>query len=192
MINQHREQSPHVVDQFEATDMGAPFKIILKDCVKVVTDDKTGEILKYTIPDPDGLLRMVVLNRILHPRKLFGADIKFLRKAVGVMQKDMAKSIGLSAEHMCKCENGSLPIASASEKLLRIFLFKTAIKHHKINDSKVRAKIENFLDEIFDQVEPVSAHDVEDELVFRFYRSPRERHADNDDDEPEYLLEDVA
>lgn len=179
---------PHVVEQFEAKDLGAPFKVFLHDCVKVVTDDDTGEIVSYTIPDPDGLLRMVVLNRILHRRKLSGPEMKFLRKALGLMQKDVAKSIDLSVEHLSKCENGKLPLRTNSEKLLRVFLLKTAIKHHKIKDSEAKTKIEGFLDSLFDDA-PISVHDVDNELEFRFCRALANVRADNDDDdEPEYKL----
>jgi len=176
----------HVVDQFEAKDLGAPFKVFLHDCVKVVTDDDTGETLSYTIPDPDGLLRMVVLSRILERRRLSGPEMKFLRKAVGVMQKDVAKSIELTVEHLSKCEAGKLSMSANSEKLLRIYLLKTAIKHHKIKDSEAKAKIEGFLDRVFDDA-PIGVHDPDDELVFRFSRTPIVR-ASNDDDEPEYQL----
>jgi Predicted transcriptional regulator len=177
---------PHVVDQFEAEELGAPFKVFLHDCVKVVTDDESGEILSYTIPDPDGLLRIVVLSRILNRRKLAGPELKFLRKAVGLKQKDVAKSVDLSVEHLSKCESGKLVLSGNSEILLRVFLLKTAIKHHKIKDSEAKAKIEGFLDTLFD--EPlIGVHDAEDELVFRFCRGPNVR-ADNDDEEPEYQL----
>lgn len=193
MINQHREeQESRVVDQFEATDLGAPFKVILKGCVKVVSNVQTGEMLSYTIPDPDGLLRTVVLARILHPRKLFAADIKFLRKAVGVMQKDLARSLGLSAEHLCKCESGALPLSVGSEKLLRLFLFKTVIKHHKIKDSEAKQQIEEALDKLFDLLTPVSVFDVEDEIVFTFYRTERKPCAANDGEDEGYKLEDAA
>jgi hypothetical protein len=112
------------------------------------------------------------------------------------MQKDVAKSVGLSAEHLCKCEAGTLPISPGSEKLLRIFLFKTVIKHHKIEDGKVKAAFENFFDRLFDELTPVAAFDVEEELVLRFHRAQRKPHADNDveedREEPEYELEDEA
>ncbi|WP_260581173.1 helix-turn-helix domain-containing protein [Sphingopyxis sp. PET50] len=189
MINTHGSIA-HVVDQFEATDLGAPFKVILNKCVKVVSDKATGEVLSYTIPDPDGLLRMVVLSRIMHPRKLFGADIKFLRKAVGLMQKEVAKGIDVTPEHLSKCEAGKLALSGGGDKLLRLLFFKTAIKHHKIESSKAKKKIENLLDKIFDD-QPICAHDVDDEIVLRFSRGIAKPRADNDDDEPEYRLMDA-
>jgi DNA-binding transcriptional regulator YiaG len=194
MINQHRESTvAHVVDQFEATDIGAPFKVFLKNCVKVVSDEQSGEIISYTIPDPDGLVRAVALARILHDRKLFGEDIKFLRKAAGVMQKDLAKAISVSPEHLCKCEAGKIPLSVTSEKLLRVFLLKRVIKHHKMSDKDEKAKFDQLFDKLFEELEPVCVFDVNDELAFQFHRSEKLNGAANsNDDEPEYLLDDVA
>jgi DNA-binding transcriptional regulator YiaG len=144
--------------------------------------------MSYNIPDPDGLLRMVVMARILHSRKLFGPDIKFLRKAVGVKQKDLAPKIEMSPEHLSRCETGDLPIGPGSEKLLRLFLFKTVIKHHKFKECEAKTKLEEALDKLFDIITPVAAHGIEDELVFYFSRrtkSPSDAGNDNpgeDDD----------
>ena len=181
MIHQHGKTGiTRVVDQFEATDIGAPFKVVLKDSVKVTSDPDTGEIISYTIPDPDGLFRAIVITRILHHRKLFGADIKFLRKAVGVKQKDLAKAIELSPEHLSKCEAGSLPIGPSSEKLLRIFLFKTVIKHHKLEECEAKRKLEDALDQLFDVFTPVAAYDAGSELELCFSRRAPSRRAAND------------
>lgn len=176
MTKLHRVCQPDVVERFEATDLGAPFKVVLLDCVRVKTDEN-GEIESYNIPDPDGLLRTVVLARILHPRKLCGADVKFLRTAVSVKQKDLAKGISVSQEHLSRCESDKLPLSPGSEKLLRLFLFKTAIKHHSFPEGEVKQKLESALDQLFEVLEPIAAYDIEHQLEFCLSRSP---HADND------------
>jgi DNA-binding transcriptional regulator YiaG len=174
MINQHGT-STRVVDQFEATDLGAPFQVILKSSVKVASDAKTGELISYTIPDPDGLLRVVAFTRVLNSRKLSGADIRFLRKAVGVKQKDLASAIEVKPEHLSKVESGALPLGPGSEKLLRIFVAKTA---HKIEECGNRRELETALDRVFDGLTAVAVHDPDAELVFSF--SYRHAAADND------------
>lgn len=191
MVNQHGIESARVVDQFEATDLGAPFKVVLHDSVKVVSDANTGEIVSYTIPDPDGLFRAIALVRILHARKLSGPDIKFLRKAVGLKQKELAKAIELSPEHLSKCEAGFLPVGPGSEKLLRIFLFKTVIKHHKIKDCEEKWKLDEALDKLFDHIKPVPAHDATEELVLRFSRRSSLRGANDDDNQDEGSWDDL-
>lgn len=74
-------------------------------------------------------------------------------------------------------------MSGASEKLLRLFLFKMAVKHHKLSECEAKAKIEEALDRLFDMLEPVSAFDIEDQIVFRFYRRPAHHGAGNDNDD---------
>lgn len=168
----HRENQPScVVEEFEAKDLGAPFKVFLDNSVKVVTDEKTGEVLSYTIPDLPGLIQIVVMTRLLHPRKLTGADIKFVRKAIGFKQKDLASKIELTVEHLSRCETDTHPISPASEKLFRIFSFKSALKIHKIKTCKEKTDLENALDKLFDGLKPQPVYDFNEELVLRFHRS---------------------
>jgi len=158
-----------VVEHFNAEDFGAPFKIILKDCVSV-TEDDDGNMISYHIPDPEGLLRTVVFARVLNPRKLSGADIKFLRKAVGVKQKVLAKAIEVDPATLSRCENGMQPLGPASEKLLRIFLVQTGIKFHKLKECEAKTKLEEVLSELFDVLKPSPVHSADDDLELYFVR----------------------
>ncbi|RFB78596.1 helix-turn-helix domain-containing protein [Methylovirgula sp. 4M-Z18] len=160
-----------VVDQFEAIDLKAPFKVVLHNSVKVTVDKTTREPVSYRIPDLDGLLRAVVIARILHPRKLFGPDIKFLRKAVSLKQKELASKIELSVEHLSRCESSTQVLAPSTEKLLRIFVLKTAMKLYKIKACDAKAKLEDALDRLFDVIKPVSVFDVNECLELHFHRS---------------------
>ena len=178
MTDQHKGGLPCVVDHFNAEDFGAPFKIILDNCVKA-TFDESGNLLTYHIPDPEGLMRVVVLTRILNERKLTGPDIKFLRKAVCVKQKELAAKIEMEPETLSRCESGVKPIGPASEKLLRLFLFKTVIKHHKMKGCEAKTKLEKALDALFDLIKPVPVRDVEEEFVLHFSRRTEDK-AGND------------
>lgn len=172
MVNQHGgQEQTRVVDQFEATDLGAPFKVILHKSVRVTTTRNTGEMVSYSIPDLDGLLRAIVITRILHDRKLFGAEIRFIRRALGIKQKDFAQRIEMSAEHLSRCESGSPVMSPTSEKLLRIFALKTVMKLNKVKACEAKTKLEDALDRLFEIIKPVAAHDVSDELVLHFHRS---------------------
>lgn len=185
MVVQHGgEVKTRVVDQFEARDLGSPFKVILHRSVKV-TFDKSGEIASYTIPDLEGLIRAVVISRILHSRKLSGADIKFVRKGIGVKAKDLAQRIEMSPEHLSRCEAGTLVMSPTSEKLLRIFALKTAIKLNKLKSCEAKTKLEDALDALFDVIKPVAAHDANDQLELHFHRSRPTRKGDDDFDDPE-------
>ena len=183
-INQHGALSVNsrVVDQFEAMDLGTPFKVILHQAVRVTYDQKTGEAVSYSIPDLDGLLRTIVISRILEPRKLSGAEIKFIRRSLGVKQKDMAQRIEMSTEHLSRCEIGSLVMSPTSEKLLRIFALKTAMKLNKYKCCDAKTKLEDALDRLFDMMKPVSVFSANDELELHFHRTNPSCTNDNSDD----------
>jgi DNA-binding transcriptional regulator YiaG len=145
--------------------------------------DDAGEMKSYTIPDPDGLIRAVTFSRLLHSRKLNGADIKWLRKATGSKQKDVARAISMSPEHLSRCESGALVMSAASEKLLRFYLFRSASRLHKMKECEEKDKMEALVRQLFDDHETNSVHDVEDELVFHFCRRPCPGNAGNDNDD---------
>jgi transcriptional regulator with XRE-family HTH domain len=176
-----RQPNARVVDEFNADIVGAPFKVILRNSVQIIYDQKTGEIEDYHIPDYDGLLRAIVLNRVLHSRKLSGADIKFLRKCIGLKAKELCKKIGVTSEHMSRLENNNIIISPASEKLMRLFMFKTALKLSCMKSEEKRIKLEEALDSLFDDVKPVACHDVEEELVLCLHRPFNSPKAANDE-----------
>jgi DNA-binding transcriptional regulator YiaG len=169
-----------VVETFVASDLGAPFKVVLNDAVRVTFDKTTGGVVSYSIPDLDGLLGRIVLSRILYPRKLAGADIKFIRKALGVKQKDLASKIELSPEHLSRCEGGTEVLSPGSEKLLRIYAVKTAFKIDKIKACEEKTKLEDAIDRLFDGMKPKAVFDASEELVFSFYRSRPDADAPGD------------
>lgn len=173
-----------VVDEFNADKLGAPFKVILRNSVEV-TYNKAGEIAEFNIPDMDGLLRAIVLQRVLHERKLTGPDIKFLRKCLGLKAKDLAKRIEVTPEHLSRCEAKALPISPASEKLLRLFMFKTAVKLANLKTDERKRKLEQALDDLFELVDPVPVHDAADELVLSFSRHFVTPRAANDEEHRE-------
>jgi len=159
-----------VEERFEAKDIGAPFKVILKDAVRVTFDKASGVIVDYSIPDLDGLLANVVLSRILHPRKLAGSHVKFVRKALGIKQKQLAAMVELSPEHLSRCEAGSEVLSPGSEKLLRIYALKMAIKIDRFKACEEKTRFEDAIDKLFDVLKPKAAFDASDELVFEFCR----------------------
>jgi DNA-binding transcriptional regulator YiaG len=173
MIKQHGGENlvTRVVDQFDAVELGAPFKVILHNAVSVTTNADSGEVVRYSIPDPDGLLKAIAISRALNERKLTGKDIKFLRKAVGIKQKDLASSIEMSPEHLSRCESGALVMSPASEKLLRIYIIKAVAKLHKLKACKAKAKLEDALERLFEKLKPMSVHNAGDALELNFHRS---------------------
>lgn len=109
----------HGGDKYVMDTLGAPFKVTLLDGVTVNIDPETGKEL-VTIVDVVGLIGAVVRTRVQHPRKLSGAEIKFIRDALNVRAKALAEFLGMTPEHISRCENGSKVMSAANEKEFRL------------------------------------------------------------------------
>lgn len=178
-----------IVRKFEAKNLGAPFKVVLYDAVRQ-TCDKNGKVLSTSIPNLRGLRREIALARCLHSRKLAPIELKFLRKAIGSKAVEIANLLGVSPEHLSRCEHGDRVLSTSAEKLFRVAVLNKrhdvidladrlvsssntheldaeAIRELKEAISEVR-EMQSFIETaIFDN--PIQcAHDSEAELVFAF------------------------
>lgn len=169
-----KEAKTFVASKFEADDLGAPFKVILHNAVTISVDPASGEVLSYKIPDLDGLLAEIVLTRVLHPLKLRGVDVKYLRKVLGLKQKEFAEKIEVTVETLSRYETGVQTISPSSEKLMRIFSLKSAAKLHKVKSCDAKAAVEDILDTLFDKLKPVSVIEAGEDLRFNFYRKGKD------------------
>jgi putative zinc finger/helix-turn-helix YgiT family protein len=71
------------------------------------------------IPDLQGLARAAAMARAQSPERLAGKEVRFIRRALDMKQKDFAAAMDLSAEHVSRWENDHNGIGGASEKLVR-------------------------------------------------------------------------
>lgn len=122
MMQHDRSGSARVVQQYEVDTLGAPFKVTLWDCVSLGVDPQNGEE-KVHIPDLVGLIKSVVRARVTHPRKLNGAELKFVRNALGVRANLLAGFLDMTPEHLSRCEAGSKVMSTMSEKVFRLLAF---------------------------------------------------------------------
>jgi DNA-binding transcriptional regulator YiaG len=170
-------------------NIGAPFKVILVNSARQRVSPE-GEVLETCIPNMGGLLREVALARSLHERKLTPAEIKFIRKAVGLKASELANLLGISAEHLSRCEHGDRTLSLAAEKLLRVIILKRRynssgmiekLKACLANDSlgkkqieRLRSVIEQYNECVADLEKAIfdfqigSVHAAGDELCFQF------------------------
>jgi transcriptional regulator with XRE-family HTH domain len=99
------------------------------------------------------------MYRAVMPRKLNGAEIKFLRSAIGCKAKDVAEKLDFAPEHLSRCENDSKLLSPLAEKWFRFFVIVkaldktrrkaadfTAIRKHADPDTLLEMKIESTWD----------------------------------------------
>lgn len=72
------------------------------------------------IPNLVGLIAAVALSRAMQPMKLTPAEIRFLRKTIGLQSKALADSLNVSAEAVSRWESGAQTMSPQAEKVLRI------------------------------------------------------------------------
>lgn len=109
-----------LVHEYVADALGAPFQVILIDSVKEYYCAECNKKLKTSIPDVPSLLKMVAAARSIVPQKLSGAEIKFMRHAIGLKAKQVAKSLDMSPENFSRVENGTKVLGPQSERIFRV------------------------------------------------------------------------
>ena len=116
-----------VLDTYDATALlNAPFKVLLAHSAKEVRDMK-GKLIEVIIPDPEGLVKAVAQTRVLHPHKLNGMELRFIRSALGLKSKELARAIDVTPEHMSRLEAGDKVLSPQSEMLVRIYTFVSTL-----------------------------------------------------------------
>ncbi len=71
------------------------------------------------IPDMDGLAYATAISRALNPVRLRGKEVKFMRRALDMTQKEFAAAMDLTAETVSRWETDARGIGGACEKLTR-------------------------------------------------------------------------
>lgn len=162
-------ESHTIIDQYEAYELGAPFKIVLHNAVVSKKNTRTNRV-KYQIPDLEGLLWATALARILHPQKLSGRELKYLRKVSRLKQKALAQKVRISAEHLSRCESEQMVLSPPCESLARVQILKTLYEDTVDVSNEHRSRYLEALRQVLDCNGVIPAHDVDDRIELHFYR----------------------
>lgn len=193
-----RQEIVTVLPEYVAEHLNAPFKVVLKNSVRQIIDD-CGNVEKIVIPNPRGLLKQVAITRLLFPRKLSGADIKFVRKSLKIKAIELADMLGITPEHLSRCESGERVLSPGVEKCMRLsvildnFKLPEEAEEACVSNEKIRLKIEEFqeairrLQEVIRGMPISSVYDHEEQLELHFYiRRDSSQQSSADDDEEDW------
>jgi putative zinc finger/helix-turn-helix YgiT family protein len=89
--------------------------------IKVLCCATCGEEMPV-IPAISDLHRVLSLVLVNKPQKLSPAEFRFLRKYLGYSATDFARVIDASREHLSRWENGTKPISSFVDRLMRLMV----------------------------------------------------------------------
>lgn len=76
--------------------------------------------LQTHIPNVRGLVEVVAMSRAMLPIELAAGDLKLMRRAVGMKQKEFAEAMNVAPETMSRWESGAQGIGDHSEKSVRM------------------------------------------------------------------------
>lgn len=110
-----------VVKEYRDDLLGAPFEVIIQDVVVLEKCVSCGEEIGTSLPSLEGLVAAVAIARALHPWKLNGDELRFMRKAAGWKSAEMAAQLDVDKSTMSRWENGKgKPMGNGAEKHLRL------------------------------------------------------------------------
>jgi len=108
-----------VLASFELDTLGLPYPVVLKDAVIERRNVETDEVIGQAIPDMDSLVAAIAMVRALHPLRLNGAELRFMRKVVGMKSKDFAQTVGMDPSSYSRYENDKDQMGGYVEQLVR-------------------------------------------------------------------------
>jgi hypothetical protein len=119
--------------------LGTPFKVFLSNGVEEKISEVTRKIATEIVDLP-GLIALTLQSRVLHPRKLSGDDLKYIRSALHMRSADVADVLDVSPEHYSRCEAGTKTLSTSSEKYFRMYVFLQAASKHTAVQEALKKK----------------------------------------------------
>jgi transcriptional regulator with XRE-family HTH domain len=166
--------------------LGTPFKVFLSNGVEEKPNKATGKVAT-DIVDLPGLIASVLQSRVLHPRKLSGDDLKYIRSALRMRSAELAEKLDVTPEHYSRCEAGTKTLSSSTEKFFRMYVYLHAFaKHVAVQEALSKRERENLkcspeeanealeaFQSVFLEMKIQHIFEAGDELEFSFCRGPR-------------------
>ncbi len=99
---------------------GLPYPVMLVE-VPVSRCPACGESV-VSIPDAEGLHRLLGMAMVIARRPLLPREIRFLRKLLDWTAEKMSIALGSNVKTISRWENGKQPMGPTSERLLRLIV----------------------------------------------------------------------
>ena len=109
-----------VLHRYEEQLMGLPYPITLLDAAEEVTHPKTGKVLGVAVPNAEELAAAVALSLCFMPARLLGAEVRFIRRVMGMTGQELAAAVEMDAATLSRWENGKQDVGAWADKAFRM------------------------------------------------------------------------
>ena len=113
--------------------------VTLVDAVREYRCPECGEV-ETEVPDLQGLVRAVALGRALYPYQLTGNDLRLMRRALDMNQKDFAREMGLTPETVNRWENAHAEPSKLAWKAIQDLARKRGLTDDVFRNADVLAE----------------------------------------------------
>ncbi len=103
-----------------STDALGLSNVTLVDIAQELYCRNCGERLGVSYPNLDEIVAALALARAHNSQKFGGAEVRFMRKALGWSTRELAARLGVREETVSRWEHDREAIGPSSEKLLRL------------------------------------------------------------------------
>jgi transcriptional regulator with XRE-family HTH domain len=110
----------HVLERYEEKLMGLPYPVILLDAAEEITHPKSGEVLGVAIPDAEELAASVALALCFMPARLTGAEVRFVRRVMGMTGQELASAVEMDPATLSRWETGKQDVGVWADKAVRM------------------------------------------------------------------------
>ena len=110
----------HVLHRYEEKLMGLPYPVILLDAAEEITHPKTDKVLGVAVPDAEELAAAVAFALCFMPTRLSGAEVRFIRRVMGMTGQELAAAVGMGPATLSRGEHGKQTVGGWADKAVRM------------------------------------------------------------------------
>ena len=110
----------HTLERYEERLLGLPYPVVLFDAAEEVVDSDTGEVLGVAVPHAEELAAAVALALCFQPFVLTGAEVRFIRRVLGMTGQELAAAVEMDGATLSRWEHGKQTVGAWADKALRM------------------------------------------------------------------------
>ena len=119
-------------EKYLYTQSGLPNVVLIDVDVRRCPECGAHEVV---IPRIEELFRTIAFAVIHKPARLSGAEVRFLRKYLGLSGTAFAEHMGVDPSTVSNWENDKAPIGSPSDRLLRMMVVhQSPVEHYELTE----------------------------------------------------------